>query len=131
TDEEWRYIERAYQPGRVLGAFDTDLIGTARFIDEELTVPGGKRLPLAAVTGVGVRSDRTRRGVLTDLMRTQLEDLAARGVPLAALHASEGAIYGRFGYGVATVAQSYTVDRRKAVLRPEVPAGGEITVLDV
>src|SRR5436305_3967676 len=47
TDEQWRYVERAYQPGRVLGAFDTELIGTARFIDEELTVPGGKRLPLA------------------------------------------------------------------------------------
>ena len=33
------------------------------------------------------------------MMRRQLEDVNARGEPLAILWASEGAIYGRFGYG--------------------------------
>jgi predicted acetyltransferase len=129
TDEEWNVAERAYQPGRTLGAFDTELIGTARSFDAELTVPGFRRVPMAAVTGVGVRPDRTRRGVLTELMRAQLADVADRGVPIAALYATEGQIYGRFGYGIATLGKSYTVDRRRARLRPEAPPGGDITLL--
>ena len=36
-------------------------------------------------------------------MRRQLEDVRDRGEPLAGLFASEGAIYGRFGYGLATL----------------------------
>lgn len=128
-DEDWPYAERMYQPGRTLGAFDTELIGTARSFDAELTVPGGRRVPFAAVTGVGVRSDRTRRGVLSQLMRTQLADAAERGFPLAALYASEGPIYGRFGYGIATRALNHRIDPRRAVLRPEVPSGGEVELL--
>jgi predicted acetyltransferase len=129
TDEEWGYGEGAYQPGRTLGAFDTDLIGTARSFDSALLVPGGRWLPMAAVTGVGVRPDRTRRGVLSELMRAQLGEFAERGVAVASLYATEGPIYGRFGYGVATLGKSYDVDRRRARLRPDAPAGGEITLL--
>jgi predicted acetyltransferase len=130
-DDEWDRAEGGYQPGRVLGAFESDvLVGTARSFDAELTVPGDRRLALAAVTGVGVRADRTRRGVLGDLMRYQFADLAARGVPVASLHATEGLIYGRFGYGIATTGKSYTVDRGRARLRPEVPEGGEVEILD-
>jgi predicted acetyltransferase len=134
TDEQWKTAERAYQPGRTLGAFDSqltgsELIGTTRSFDADLAVPGSPRVPMAAVTGVGVRPDRTRRGVLTELMRAQFADFAERGVPVATLYSSEGPIYGRFGYGVATLGKSYTVNRRRARLRPEVPAGGEITVL--
>ncbi|MFD2417057.1 GNAT family N-acetyltransferase [Amycolatopsis pigmentata] len=130
--DDWRYAERAYQPGRVLGAFDdTKMIGTARSFDAEMTVPGGKRPAVAAVTAVGVRADRTRRGVLTALMRRQFEDFVTRGVPLAALYASEPGIYGRFGYGVATRVQKHTVDLRRARLRPGIPANGEIEVVGV
>jgi predicted acetyltransferase len=132
SDEEWTCAQHAYQPGRALGAFDTaltPLIGTARSFDAELTVPGGKRVVLGAVTGVGVRADRTRRGVLTELMRAQLRDLAARGVHTAALYATEGAIYGRYGYAPATRNRNYRVDRRRAAPRQEVPAGGEIELL--
>lgn len=131
TDEEWARVQHAYQPGRTLGAFDTALIGTARSLDAELTVPGGKRVPMAAVTGVGVRANRTRRGVLTELMRTQLRDLATRGVATAGLYATEGSIYGRFGYGPATRTRNYRIDRRRAVLRPEVPTGGEIELIEL
>lgn len=126
TDETWKLSERMLQPGRTLGAFDTELIGTARSFDAEVTLPGGARAGVAGVTGVGVRPDRTRRGILTGLMRTQLADIAARGLPFAALRASEGVIYNRFGYGVATRSRGYEIDRRRAVLRPDVPAGGQV-----
>ncbi|WP_019813237.1 GNAT family N-acetyltransferase [Saccharomonospora saliphila] len=136
TDDQWQYARAGFQPGRTLGAVDDDapgapLVGTARSLDARLAVPGGNTVPLAAVTGVGVRADRTRRGVLTDLMRTQLADFADRGITAATLHATEGAIYGRFGYGVATRARTCTVARHTARLRPEVPVGGEVELLDL
>lgn len=75
--------------------------------------------------------DGSRRGVLSALMRAQVTELAERGVTTAGLYATEAAIYGRFGDGTASLYQSYVVDRRTAVLRPETPAGGDITLLDL
>jgi predicted acetyltransferase len=131
TDEQWAQGSRTYQPGSTWGAFDPELIGTTRSLDDELTVPGSGRISVAAVAGVGVRADRTRRGALTELMRAQLAGYAERGITAAALYPTETPIYGRFGYGASTAAKSYTVDRRAARLRPEVPAGGEIRLLDL
>ncbi|MFI9451897.1 GNAT family N-acetyltransferase [Amycolatopsis sp. NPDC052450] len=131
TDEEWSAAAGSLQPDRGLGAFDPELIGTVRSFDSEVTLPGGGTTPLAAVSLVGVRADRTRRGVLTALMRAQFEDFAARGIPAAMLHASEGAIYGRFGYGIAARGKSIEIDRNRARFRPEVPTGGQISLLDL
>ncbi|MFD2468761.1 GNAT family N-acetyltransferase [Amycolatopsis silviterrae] len=131
TDEEWDRVSAAYSAERSWGVFEPDLIGTARSFDAEMVVPGGARLPLAAVTGVGVRAGRTRRGVLSALQAAQLADFAERGVALALLYASEGTIYGRYGYGIATLAKRVVVDKHRAQLRPDVPAGGEVTVLGI
>jgi predicted acetyltransferase len=130
-DADWERAVRAFQPGGSIGAFEPELIGTARSFDAEMTVPGGARLPMAGVTGVGVRADRTRRGVLRALMTTQLADFAARGVVLASLLASEAPIYGRFGYGLALRYRTYSVERHRARLRPDVPAAGEIRLLEL
>ncbi|WP_410638608.1 GNAT family N-acetyltransferase [Amycolatopsis sp. lyj-346] len=130
-DAEWVYAARYYQPGGTIGAFDPELVGTARSFDAELTVPGGARLPMVGVTSVGVRADRTRRGVLRALMTTQLEDFAARGVVFANLLASEAGIYGRFGYGLATRSRGYSIDRHRARLRPDAAVGGELELLDL
>ncbi|GAA5103507.1 GNAT family N-acetyltransferase [Haloechinothrix salitolerans] len=131
ADDVWQRSQRTYQAGRTLGAFENDtLIGTARSIDTTLTVPGGA-VPMAAVTGVGVRADRTRRGVLTDLMATQLTDCAERGVPVAGLHASEAVIYGRYGYGIATHHRSRRVTRHRAEVRSSAPTDGEVELYDL
>ena len=132
TDEEWAYSARSYQRDRTFGAFDGDtLVGTAYAFDSSLTVPGGLALPMAAVTRVGVRTDHTRRGALSQLMRLQLESAVDNGMVFAGLRASETVIYGRFGYGIGTLANVVKVQRRQAVLRPEVPTGGVVRLLDV
>lgn len=131
ADREWQRLQHAFQPERSFGVFDRELIGTARSFDSALTVPGGDSISLGAVTGVGVRSDRIRRGVLRELMGAQFADFERRGVQAALLYATEGAIYGRFGYGVGTRARSYVVDRHRARLRPEVPRGGDVELLDL
>lgn len=92
-------------------------------------MPGGAVLPMAAVTGVGVRTDHRRRGALTGLMRLQLAECAAAGEVFAALHASEPVIYGRFGYGLGTRARTMRVRSPRARMRPEVPAAGTVGLL--
>ncbi|MGW5643437.1 GNAT family N-acetyltransferase [Saccharopolyspora sp. NPDC003752] len=130
-DEEWEGNSGRYEPGRVLGAFvDGALAGTAMATTNVVTVPGGRRLPVGAVTGVGVRADQTRRGLLTSLMREQLEDARRRGEAVAMLHASEAVIYERYGYGVVSRSRTVELDRRRAALRTGAPIGGRVRVLD-
>ena len=129
SEDQWEHSGKSFEPGRTLGAFDGDrMVGTALAWTSDLVVPGGAVLPLAAVTRVGVRADFRRRGVLTALMRAQIDDFAARGEVFAALHASEPVIYSRFGYGVAT--RSVRVSAERARLRPEVPRGGSIRIIE-
>lgn len=129
TDEQWQRRAACYQSGRTFGAFDAELIGVARSTETCLTVPGGGQVAADMVLDVAVRADRTRRGVMTDLTRAQLIDMAGRDVTVAVLKASEGGIYRRFGYGVSTQARTYTVNRRILRLRDEVPRDGQIELL--
>ncbi|MBW0117945.1 GNAT family N-acetyltransferase [Pseudonocardia abyssalis] len=128
-DDDWERAGRSYSPGRTLGvADDGALIGTATSFPTRTAVPGGAALDTAAVTRVGVRPDRTRRGVLSAMMRTLLDDAVDRGEPLASLRASEARIYGRFGYGVASRGRHVCVSGRGAGWRRE-PAGAVRLVL--
>ena len=100
--------------GRMHVAQDGDaIVGGAGVYPFELTVPGGP-VPTAGVTVVGVLPTHRRRGILRELMRVQLEDVYARGEPLAALWASEGAIYGRFGYGLGSLCGDMEIQRTDA-----------------
>ena len=74
-------------------------VATCGDFERQLTVPGGELVPTAAVTVVTVHPPYRRRGLLTRMMVHQLEQVAKRGEPLAALWASESLIYGRYGYG--------------------------------
>ena len=74
-------------------------IATCGAYSRVMTVPGGQ-LPVAAVSIVTVAAPYRRRGLLTQMMRHQLEDVQQRGSePVALLWASESLIYGRYGYG--------------------------------
>lgn len=81
-----------------------------------LTVPGGASVPTAGVTMVSVAATHRRRGLLTAMMRRQLDDIRSWGEPLAVLTASEPAIYGRFGYGAATFQLDAEIDTVRAGL---------------
>ena len=110
-------IRNAMRLDRVAASRDDgELVGTAASEGTVMTVPGLVRLPTAMVVAVAVLPSHRRQGRLRSLMRYQLDDLRARGEIAAALYASEGGIYGRFGYGQATFGSSYTVDKRLARL---------------
>jgi predicted acetyltransferase len=114
-DEQRRHTGAVVAAEAPLAAFaDGEMAGTAMSFALELTVPGQVRLPMAGVSYVAVHPLRRRRGVLRALMRSQLEDLHAQGVPVAGLGASEAGIYGRFGYGPATWDSSWRLARGAA-----------------
>ena len=91
------------EPDRCHVLVDGDrLVGGGGVLTRDMTLPGVGPVPIAAVTAVGVAADQRRRGGLRTLMLTQLHGLHDAGAePVAALWASEGAIYGRFGYAAA------------------------------
>ncbi|OZM78536.1 GNAT family N-acetyltransferase [Pseudonocardia sp. MH-G8] len=130
-DAAWARTAGSYSPGRTLGVHDGDtLVATATSFPSEMVVPGGAVLSMAAVTRVGVRADHTRRGLLTAMMRAQLEDVAERGEAFASLRASEAGIYGRFGYGVATRGRDVRVRADPALVRADAPRGGPVRLLE-
>jgi predicted acetyltransferase len=91
----------------------------------EMTVPGGT-VPTAGVTVVGVLPTHRRRGILTAMMRRQLDDSPE---PVAALWASEPTIYGRFGYGLASFAGEMDLPKTAAGLAVSESARGQVRVV--
>ena len=86
------------------------MMGAARAYSFELTMPGGALVSVAAVSAVAVQPSHRRRGVLSSMIAAFAGRPGTRRVA-AALTASEGAIYGRFGYGPATWRLGATIDR--------------------
>ena len=118
-EEEAALAARVIEPERTLVARDDGrIVACAAALPRELTVPGGL-VPLAAISLVGVAPGYRRRGLLSAMMRRQLADVRDAGEAVAALWASEAAIYGRFGYGSATRQALLEVRTREARLRPE------------
>lgn len=101
---------------RSLAAFDGGTpVGIAGAYSLRMRLPGATA-PVAGVTWVAVLPSHRRRGILSGLMRRQLDDVAGRGEPLAALWASEAGIYSRYGYGRASWHESFTVHRGEGAL---------------
>ncbi|MEV7070319.1 GNAT family N-acetyltransferase [Streptomyces sp. NPDC093990] len=117
--ELWRELTE-YE--RSIGVWDDGrCVGTAGAFSFRVTVPGGAAVPAAGVTMVGVAGTHRRRGLLTSMMRRQLDDVRSWGEPLAVLTASEPAIYGRFGYGVGTYHLNADIDTTR--VRLSLPPG--------
>jgi predicted acetyltransferase len=122
TDPEW--LRNEFDPARMHGTFDGDeLIGTAGILTRNMTLPGAGPVPFAGVTTVAVKPGHRRRGAMSRMMHAQLHGLHDQGgEAFAALWASEGGIYGRFGYGLAS--QYYrAVVPKGAAFRPGVDTG--------
>ena len=99
---------------RTVAAFDGDLIvGTLAGFPFDVTVPGGRQIPMAGTTIVTVAATHRRQGVLTAMMRDHLDDGVSRGEPLVGLWASESLIYGRYGFGVASENEEIEMDQTR------------------
>ena len=64
------------------------------------------------------------------MMDEQLDDVARRGEPIAALTASEASIYERFGYGTATFTTGWELESEYARLERGAGADGAVRLVD-
>lgn len=126
TEEDLRAERLVAEPDRWLAAVeDGRIVGGAAAASFQITVPGGRAVSAAGITSVGVQPTHRRRGINTAMMRAQLDDVHERGEPVAVLYASEGSIYGRFGYGVAAFFGEINLEvERSAFIRGYRSSGG-------
>jgi predicted acetyltransferase len=127
-DAELERDRLVFEPTRdhVIEHEEDGMVANAGAYTRHVTVPGAI-VPAAHVTLVGVRPVHRRRGLLTRLMTHQLGEVRDRGEPIAMLWASEGRIYQRFGYGLAGLRYSMSVDTREVRLaRAVAPGAGRL-----
>jgi predicted acetyltransferase len=122
--DQWAFgaDDEELDPGPVMATFEWDRAFGVRAADGEhllatnlthsldVTVPGAQ-LPCAGLSWVGVHPQARRQGLLRAMIEHHLHTVHERGEPVSALYASEAGIYGRFGYGLASRHQRFTVPR--------------------
>ena len=97
---------------------DGAIVGGSHSHRLEMSIPGGTAV-LAGVANVAVQPTHRRRGIMTQMMLHQLNDFQQRGEALAGLFCSESSIYGRYGYGVGTLHETWSIERQhNAYARP-------------
>src|SRR4051794_9488529 len=120
-----------YGAWNTLAAFEGGrIVATAGDWDMQLTLPGLTEVHSPGVTAVGVLPTHRRQGLLTAMMRKQLDDYRGRGESVATLLAAESVIYGRFGYGWATTSMAAELDRARAAFTTDVGTGAQLQLLD-
>jgi predicted acetyltransferase len=132
TPEQIEQARPIHDVSRFELAFDgKEIVGIVGAYSLRVTLPGGGQLPMGALTWVSTAATHRRQGVLSRLMTRSMADIDRRGEPVAMLAASEGGIYERYGFGVATQVRVTTIDRRLVQLRPEFqPRRGSVRFVD-
>ncbi len=98
----------------------SSIVGVAGSFAMDMSLPGGASIPVGGVTWVSVAATHRRQGLLRRLLAAIHTDIDDRDEPLAVLGASEGGIYGRFGYGVAALMRRVSIEKRAAQFRDDV-----------
>jgi predicted acetyltransferase len=119
------------EPERNFAAFDgPDIVGTAGAFTMPMTIPGGQVITIGYPTLVGVLPTHRRRGISAGLMRALLDDAHERGELLSILYASEGGIYGRYGFGVGTIGLSLRIETARSAFVRGYEPGGQMRLVD-
>jgi predicted acetyltransferase len=130
TEEDAERFSSLLPLERMHAVFDDGrIVAGAGAYGFELTLPGGPTR-CAGVTVVGVLPSHRRRGLSRRMMELQLRDVHERAEPIAALWASEETIYGRFGYGLASLCLNLKARRRNVRIRPELPSEGSVRLVE-
>ena len=133
SDDEIERERPLIEYDRFVGGLDGQRwVATAGAYSFRLTVPGGE-VGAGGITGVSVRPDYRRQGILRQMMDWLLDDGRRRGEAVSILTASEAAIYQRFGFGQASMTSSFSMERAGMEFREPVDLGpdGVIRMVDV
>ena len=116
--------------GRSIAVFeDRQIVGGCHSHLLEMSIPGGTSV-VAGVSNVEVQPTHTRRGIMTRMMRHQIDGIHERGEPLAALFATESGIYGRFGYGIGAVHEQWSIEKRHSAYAHRLDSPGRLEFVD-
>lgn len=122
--------EKVFERDRLFVATENDeMVGVGGSFTFTMTVPGAE-IPAAGLTVVGVLPTHRRKGILSSMMRFQLDDAHAQEEPVSILWASEEIIYQRFGYGLGSEQLSVEVDRGHGVFRNDPGPQGRLRLLN-
>src|SRR5262249_15164115 len=92
------------------------IVGASCELALDMTLPGATVATVTGLTWVSVDVTHRRQGILRLLVEQQLREARDQAVPALILTASEGGIYGRYGFGNASDVRKVVVDRRAARL---------------
>lgn len=121
-------VSGAWLPEGVFGASDVPVATFATF-DKDINA-GLEMLPARLITDVSASPAHRRRGLVRRLMEDALERTAAAGLPVVLLTASEATIYGRWGFGVATLRHRIELDTRAGLGWRHFTDPGRVEVVD-
>uniref|UniRef100_UPI0005849AB8 GNAT family N-acetyltransferase n=1 Tax=Nocardia araoensis TaxID=228600 RepID=UPI0005849AB8 len=105
-----------------------EVVGHTQATTMTVTVPGERTVRVCGIAGVCVAPTHRRRGILRAMYTEQHRRVEADGLPLTMFTASEGGIYGRFGYGPATRENAVGIERRFAEFLPSAPDPGGVAL---
>ena len=116
---------------RSIAVFDRgNIVGGAHSHRLEMSLPGTTAV-IAGVANIAVQPTHRRRGIMTTMMQHQLKDIHRRGEALAGLFASESVIYGRFGYGIGSLREEWSIERaHNGYARPYASPAGQFEFID-
>ena len=115
---------------RSIAVFENgQIVGGAHSHCVVISTPGASAI-VAGVSNVAVQPTHRRRGVMTHMMQHQLQDVHDREEPLAALFASESLIYGRFGYGISSLYEQWSIPREHNSFAQPSSDNGNITFVE-
>ena len=86
----------------------------------------GRAMAMAGVTIVGTLPEYRRQGLLRRIVEQSFRDMKDRGQTVAALWASQAAIYQRYGYSLCAVQRRYEVDTVDLNLMVDARPGYEV-----
>lgn len=103
-------VSQSNRPEWTLCAFDGKTMA-ASFATIPFTMrAAGKALAMGGISAVGTLPEYRRRGLMRELMSRSLASMHYNGVPVAALWASQAAIYQRYQFAMTTVRREYSID---------------------
>ena len=106
---------------RFVGVYDpgsldrSQPVGTVNSWSVEMTLPGGRSIPMWAISGVTVAPTHRRKGIARAMLEGELRTAADSGLAIAGLTVSEATIYGRFGFSPATFATDWSIETKRAL----------------
>lgn len=127
--EEREYRQRLFPVERSLVVADAgQVVGHTVDITMTVTVPGDRTVRACGVSAGGRGPDPSASRPAAGPVHGAARPDRGRRLPLTIFTASEGTIYGRFGYDPAVTDTTVSIDRRRVEFRPTTPDPGGVVM---